>query len=187
MKLVSHLKKLFHSPFDHDTARSLYLGIVARARDVRFYDVYGVPDTPEGRFDMVALHTCLVIRQLQRDSAANRELSQALFDIMFADMDQNMREMSIGDTGVARRIKKMAEGFYGRAKAYDGALDSDDNRLLTEAIDRNVFRNALAAPENLNGLARYVRRCADHLNGDGGEALGRGTLDFPDVDGPRSP
>ena len=187
MKLLSHLKRLFRSPFDHEPARLLYLSIVGQARSPLFYEGYGVPDTMDGRFDMVALHTYLMLKRLQQDSPANQELSQALFDIMFADFDQNMREMSIGDTGVAKRIKKMAEGFYGRAEAYDAAMAGDGDQQLIDAIDRNIYRKVVSSPENLANMADYMHRCAQHLDTQSSEALSKGDVSLPSVDAPAAP
>jgi cytochrome b pre-mRNA-processing protein 3 len=179
MKLTTRLKQIFSSPFDHDVARALYVTIVSQAREPAFYEVLSVPDTPEGRYDMVALHTYMVLKRLQSDATIDTELSQALFDIMFADMDQNLRELSIGDTGVAKRIKKMAEGFYGRAAAYDTALDANDGDImLKDAINRNIFRNVQSTEQGLVGMAQYLRQELTGLQDQGREAIVGGTIEF---------
>ncbi len=179
MKLSYRLKQIFQSPFDHDVARALYVTIVSQARNPAFYEVFGVPDTPEGRYDMVAIHTYLVIRRIQSDDSIDPDLSQALFDIMFADMDQNLREMSIGDTGVAKRIKKMAEGFYGRATAYDMALAQEDgNELLKDAINRNIYRNVQSTDHGLSGIARYLRDEDTNLSCQNRDSIIRGRISF---------
>ena len=62
---------------------------------------------------------------------AGPALAQAVFDAMFSDMDINLRELGVGDLSVGRRIRKLAEGFYGRANAYRAALrEKDDNALM---------------------------------------------------------
>jgi len=126
MTMLSNLRLLFKSPFDHGVAHKLYVTIVHQSRLPVFYDKYEVQDTPEGRFDLLAIHTYLVLRRLREEHEKAAELSQALFDLMFADLDQNLREMGYGDTGVAKRIRKMAEGFYGRINAYDEGLAVPD-------------------------------------------------------------
>lgn len=182
MKLNSRLKQIFQSPFDHNVARSLYVSIVTQARTPAFYELWGVPDTPEGRYDMVALHTYLMIKHVQADPSITDDLSQAIFDIMFADMDQNLREMSIGDTGVAKRIKKMAEGFYGRAEAYDNALVLDDgDATLKDVINRNVYRNAQSTEKNLAGMAAYIRRELENLNSHSANSVLNGEVAFGPV------
>lgn len=164
MSILSSIRQLFKSPFDDRDAHALYVAIVKQARLPEFYDSFGVQDTPEGRFDMVAVHCYLVIRRLRDDQGRTSELAQALFDIMFADLDQNLREMSYGDTGVAKRIKKMAEGFYGRVKAYDAGMDEGGNTsVLEQALDRNLYRDTPVTPEQLAAMSGYVRIQAANL------------------------
>lgn len=140
-------------------AGQVYGALVAQARDPWFYRRLGVPDTVEGRFEMVALHCFLVLNRLKmahRDGQPlAQQLGQAVFDMMFADMDRNLREMGIGDLGIAKRVKALIKGLYGRIKAYEEGLAGPDG-LLAEALDRNVFAGAArdgAAP----ALAVYLR------------------------------
>ncbi len=84
----------FFRPKDfNETARKIYAALVEQARQPAFYLSCGVPDTPDGRFDMILLHAVLVLRRLKRDHDKTADLSQAVFYLMFADMDQNLREM----------------------------------------------------------------------------------------------
>lgn len=92
-------------------AEELYAAIVERSRDPRFYAAHGVPDSLDGRFEMVALHAYLVLRRLRAGGPAAEQAAQALVDVLFADMDANLREMSAGDLGVGKRVKRMATGF----------------------------------------------------------------------------
>lgn len=144
-------------------AEELYVGAVAQARDPGFYLRCGVPDTVDGRFDMIALHVYLLLRRLRTGGAAAGATAQALFDTMFADMDRNLREMGVGDLGVGRRVKAMAQAFYGRMSAYDRGMDGNGETLET-ALARNVYRGAQTAPVALAALASYVRREAHALS-----------------------
>lgn len=132
----------------------LYAQIVAQARQPVFYARLGVPDTAEGRFDMIVLHAILVMRRLRGEGGAGRDLAQALFDALFRDMDANLREMGVSDVAVPKRVKGMARAFYGRAAAYDGAIDAADRPSLAVALRRNVYRNATDA--DADRLAGYV-------------------------------
>lgn len=188
MTILSNLRQLFKSPFDHTNAHALYVMIVRQSRLPVFYENYEVQDTPEGRFDLLAIHTYLVLRRLQQERDRTAELSQALFDLMFADLDQNLREMSYGDTGVAKRVKKMAEAFYGRVKAYDEGLDAmtlQDSKIeessptvLEQALDRNLYRNTRVSAETLAVMARYMRDQTLHLEHQGIDDLMNGQVSF---------
>jgi cytochrome b pre-mRNA-processing protein 3 len=98
-------------------ADRLYGAAVAQARNPAFYVECRVPDTLDGRFDLIVLHLCLLIRRLRREGETGATLAQALFDTTFDDMDRSLREMGVGDLGVGRRVKAMASAFYGRATA----------------------------------------------------------------------
>lgn len=163
-------------------ARELYEGVLDAARQPGLYGEGRVPDTLEGRFELVVLHTSLVIRVLQAsDDVGHQALSQALFDAMFDDFDAAMREMGVGDSGVGKKIRFMAEGFYGRASAYDEALKDDDFAVLDAAIARNIF--ASEAPNAASGeLSAYVRASAEKLDAQGALTLAEtGAPDFARV------
>lgn len=158
------LARLFSRSDDHHAARKLYIGVVAQARDPVFYAEMGVPDTVDGRFDMIALHTWLVMRRLKPESDAAARVSQALFDVLFDDMDRSLRESGAGDLGVGRRVKTMAKAFYGRIAAYDEGLASDDD-VLAAALGRNLYRGADPGAARIAAIAGYVRRETAALDG----------------------
>lgn len=157
------LQSVFKRNRPAGAARRIYAVIVARARCGRFYRDFGVPDTVDGRFEMIVLHAFLVLRRLKADGGASDPLGQELFDVMFDDMDVNLREMGAGDMGVGKRVRKMVQAFYGRIAAYDGALDGNDAHLA-EALGRNLYGTISAPPDDaVDALARYVRRQAEHF------------------------
>jgi cytochrome b pre-mRNA-processing protein 3 len=131
----NHFRKPLASP--RGTIEAIYGMIVAQAREPWFYRAMGVPDTVNGRFDMVLLHLWMVLRRL-RPVEGGAELSQALFDHFCGDMDANLREMGVGDLTVPKRMQKFGEAFYGRAAAYDLALERGDEPLA-QALCRNIL------------------------------------------------
>jgi cytochrome b pre-mRNA-processing protein 3 len=149
---------LFKDSRQDQAARDLYQAIVRQGRRPGFYTACGVPDSPDGRFDMIALHAFLVLRRLKRPAPGETAaLAQALFDLMFADMDQNLREMGVGDLSVGRRVKALAQAFYGRVAAYDEGLDGDE-ATLRAAVRRNVYRHARPSEAQVAAVADYMRR-----------------------------
>ncbi len=83
------------------------------------YLALGVPDTVEGRFEALCLHVVLVLRHLRRLPAPAADIAQDLVNSVFAQLDSSLRELGVGDMGVSKRMKKLAQAFYGRAAAYD--------------------------------------------------------------------
>jgi cytochrome b pre-mRNA-processing protein 3 len=174
---------MFHffrrSPSNHSIA-SLYGTIVAQARAAPFYRNCGVPDTVNGRFEMVVLHTVLVLRRLEKEPLPLRRIGQELFDRFCRDMDGSLREMGVGDLAVPNKMRKIGEAFYGRQAAYGTALAADDPEPLVAALERNVFGAQTGTPgPGAMRLATYVRAAAESLADQDGQALSRAELIFP--------
>jgi cytochrome b pre-mRNA-processing protein 3 len=119
-------------------AHRLYAEAVERARAPVLYKELGVPDTPEGRFEMVAVHVALTLRRL-RGGEEDRALGQELFDVMFADLDQALRELGVGDLSVGNYVKRLAKNFYARLHELDAALDGDDPQRIALMLRRNAY------------------------------------------------
>jgi len=174
---------LFRSKAHERRGFELYGQAVQAARQPYFFTDLAVPDTLDGRFDLVGLYVGLLIRRLHRDAdPRGAKLAQAVFDAMFADMDTSLREMGVGDMSIARRVKNMWEAFHGRAQAYDVPLEAGDAGALAEALARNVWRGAL--PE---GDVRPARLAAIAMAADAAlaaqpfDALLTGRAQFPEV------
>jgi len=165
-----------------DTAFTLYGSIVAQARQPYFYSDLNVTDTLEGRYEMIIMHAFLLFHRLKGESENATELGQVVFDTMFKDFDRNLREMGVGDMGVGPRIKKMASSFYGRAGAYDKALEAGDNDDLEQVIARNVFNKTEPDRRVLKHLATYMRRNVEQLEGVSVETILDGKLCYVDLE-----
>ena len=124
---------------------ALYTASVAAARDPLYFEALEVPDTLDGRFDLIGLFAALMIRRLRQLPAPGAALAQAVFDAMFADMDFNLREIGVGEMSVGKKIRVMWEAFHGRAQAYEAPLAGDDAGALALALGRNVWRGAAPA------------------------------------------
>lgn len=158
-------------------AHELYCSAVAAARTPFNYRELGVPDTLDGRFDLVGLYVFLLIRRLQTVPAAGAALAQAVFDAMFSDMDLNLREMGVGDLSVGKRVRAMWEAFHGRANAYQGPLDTGDSQGLAAALARNVWRDPSRLPP-ASRLAAIVLAQARHLAAQDDFSLAHGHVEF---------
>ncbi len=158
----------------------LYLSVVGQARQPVFYRDMGVPDTPLGRFEMISLHAFLLFRRLSGMGQAGRALGQGVHDVMFADMDRSLREMGVGDLSVGKKVKKLAKNLYGRIAAYDEGLGGADD-ILVAALERNLFAESDARPDQITALAGYMRRQAAGLERQEESALMSGAVVFEPV------
>lgn len=136
----------------------VYLRLVEQSRQPDFYQHCGVPDTLDGRFDMLVLHAFIVLDRLAGQGEREASFAQALFDHMLADMDVNLREMGVGDLSVGKKVKQMAQAFYGRAQAYRDGLAADGGEALAAALRRNLFRSAQPRRAQVEAMAAYLRR-----------------------------
>jgi cytochrome b pre-mRNA-processing protein 3 len=154
--IVLFLKRLFHPPRFQAEAQAIFRQIAERARNPILYTVYGVPDTIDGRFEMLCLHAYAVFHGLKGKGPDADALSQATYDAMFADLDGSLRELGVADLGVGRRIKTMTEALNGRMQAYDRGFAAGGD-ALAEAIRRNVYGTVTPRDDQVRGMAAYLR------------------------------
>jgi cytochrome b pre-mRNA-processing protein 3 len=176
----STLKRLFGSEraVRREITDRLYDQIVAAARQPALYQDWNVPDTPLGRYEMMALHVFLILHRLRGETGAAAALAQELTDAFFADLDHSIRELGVGDMGVPKRMKKLARMFYGRATAYGEAVERGDAPLLSRALARNV-RPEEADWKAAADLARYALAANAALALQPVSDIVSGRVDFP--------
>src|SRR5215472_12546224 len=197
--------KLFRSSSPAAKIGDLYGAIVAQARKPAFYldpgpgegAGYGVPDTVEGRFDLIVLHLVLVLFQTGElagsapgQGQVRHVIGQNLFDEFCRDLDDNLREMGVGDLTVPKKMRGFAEAFYGRQAVYVAALAANDRRELENALARNIFDETKAGAGPAR-LAAYVRAALSQFKARGQDAfesaLRRGKLSFPEPESVSAP
>jgi len=179
------------SPQTHIIA-ALYGTIVAQARSPVFYQSYGVPDTVNGRFEMLVLHIILLLNRLRAEPDRAQAFGQGIFNHFCSDMDGNLREMGVGDLAVPANMRRIGEAFYGRQAAYDAALAAADPVALAEVLGRTIFGLDQGTTTGARRLAAYageaVRQLAtQHLSANAGvnagDGLGLEELTYPDPNG----
>jgi cytochrome b pre-mRNA-processing protein 3 len=168
---------LFRKSSESGPAASLYDTVVAQSRHPAFFQNLGVPDTVDGRFDMIAMHAFLLLRRLKSPATEAGNLPQVFFDTMFGDMDRSLREMGAGDLGVGRRVKGMATSFYGRIAAYERGL-ADPTDALEQALARNLYGTVEGDTAQIHAMADYMRREARALDRQSGADLLAGRVVF---------
>jgi len=141
------LNTMLRGKLHRQAVEHLYAQLVARAREPVFFARFAVPDTLDGRFDLLTLHAWLLLARLKEEPV----LAQALVDRVFIGFDGALRELGVGDIGLGRRLKALASAFYGRLEAYGGAGTVEE---MTAALGRNLYRGA--PPSCIGALAAYV-------------------------------
>ncbi len=164
-----------------DEGRRLHEALAGQARLPVFYTDLGVPDSIDGRFEMLCVHAHAVFHRLRGRGAQADQLGQATYDAMFAGLDAALREMGVADLGVGRRIKIMTEALNGRIQAYDAALADSDAEALPAALRRNVYGTTQPQDGQVRALAAYQRALRAVLAEGDDAALPAGRVPFPQV------
>lgn len=171
----------FPNPFktrrEYNAAHKLYTATIVAARDPWLFNDCGVPDTPEGRFEVLTLMAFLVLRQL-KDIDGAENLAQSYFDIMFEDIEANLREMGVGETTLAKRMKKLAGSFYGRIKTYDEAISSSAPETWRSTIKRYLFSDTQVSENILTVTADYAREIGQNIAAQSTSELLSGRIVF---------
>lgn len=154
---MSLLDRLFGRTEDpRDALRPLWNAIIVRARDPHWYAAGGVPDTLDGRFDMVALVMSLVLLRIEASEEHGRE-GVLLTELFVDDMDGQMRQIGFGDMVVGKQMGRIMSGLGGRIGAYRAALADPDPATLDAALVRNVWRGIAPDAASLAHVAAAVR------------------------------
>ena len=162
-----------------DAVHRLYAAVVEQSRQPTFYADWGVPDSREGRLEMLNLHAMLLMRRLRSEGHEGRAVAQALFDLMFLDLDRHLREWGVGDLSVGKHVKKLAQSFFGRAAALDPLLTTRDGAGIEEVLRRNVYSDGQAPPQSaVTRLAEYLLRQETWLEGSDGSTIVDGLVTF---------
>jgi cytochrome b pre-mRNA-processing protein 3 len=170
--LFSRRKRL-----DRDAAERLYEACVRAARQPEFHRFYGVPDTLQGRFEMVSIHLFAVLNRLMHEPGDDPELARLLAESFVADMDGAFRDMGVGDLRVPKRMTTLYRSFGGRMAAYRSALQNGGEAIV-QAVARNVFPDG-ADPAHALHLAGYLESAAHALMHADLDGLRRGDAPFP--------
>ncbi len=144
-------------------AHNFYGSIVALSRAPALYSDYGVPDTVEGRFEILVLHVFAALERLGRENGAQGKLNQDLVNLFFDDMDTTSRELGVGDLTVPKKMRVLAAVFEERMAAYKKAFEDKDPRLLSDEFQQNIFAGNDASQVQAKELVRYAEMLRTRL------------------------
>ena len=156
----------------------IYQKIVFFSRDKIFYTKYQVPDSIDGRFDILALITIIFIFRLSKIKPKGPELSQVLFDCIFKDLDYSLRELGAGDVSVSTNMRKFISSYMGRQKVYIDALKKNDVEKLMFSIKNNIFRNTIIEEKIISLLSKKILEIVEHLNSVSDDKILDGDFQF---------
>jgi len=172
---LSFLARLFGEKEERSRLDPLYSAVVAAGRTPAWYRDGRVPDTLEGRFDMVASILALVLLRLEREGEAARAEAVLLTEAFIDDMDGTLRQIGIGDFVVGRHVGRLMGALGGRLEAFRAAPGGD----FEAAVRRNIFRDSPPSAEAVAFVAGGLRRFDAELARASLERLLEGGLPTP--------
>ncbi len=155
--MLTLLKKIFQPAPAELTAKQQYAALAEQSRNVFLFETCALPDTLDGRFEAIILHLFIAERRLP-DTPHSMDLIRALHEAFFEDMDRSLREGGVGDTGIGKRVKRMAAGLYGRLQAYRDSIGNADQ--FKETLIRNAYGTCENPPASdaVNALMQYIQQ-----------------------------
>ena len=160
---------------------SIYNKIVIISRNKKFYEIYSVPDTMDGRFDLLVLFSIIITFFLHHSGAKGKLLSQILFDKIFLDLDLSLRELGAGDAGVHIKIKNMVKSYMGRQKVYCDSLEKNDFKSFKLHIIKNIYRNVDNYSNSPDRLINYCKKTCFLLHKKKDVDFLLYSFDFPNI------
>lgn len=166
-------------------ATELYGSIVTGARQPAFFTDLGVPDTLEGRFEMICIHMHILLTRLEAAGEPGRKLFRAVSEAFVTDMDDAHRELGASDLSVPRKVKAATGALLGRLKAYRVASLVEDKSMLAQALARNVWpgrEQAMVDRGSAGRLACYIRTSSAELAAVPDRSVLAGKMTFPEAE-----
>jgi cytochrome b pre-mRNA-processing protein 3 len=170
---MSLFQRIFGETKQRAPLQPLYRAIVARGREPAWYLDGQVPDTIDGRFDMIAAILSLVLLRLERDGHAARDQSVLLTEIFIDDMDGTLRQIGIGDYVVGKHVGRMMSALGGRLGALREAKAAGS---YDEAVTRNIFHEQPPSDAAVAFVAGGLRDFAAALDAASTESVLAGSL-----------
>lgn len=164
------------NPYEQ-AVHEVYAKALDNTRKQMFYTEYGVPDTFDGRFDLLLLHIFMILHRMLKENPVSAEsFNQALFDETFKDMDQTLREMGIGDMGIPKHMRKMMKAFNGRMHGYQYAIKE---HTLSFALKNNLYGTTPdVEPETILKMEQKVLEMVKTLKTQSVDDIMSGNIEF---------
>jgi len=154
--IFKSFKKIYKTNQEIDKVFVFYNNLVNLARNPDLYLKGGVPDTIDGRFELIVLHAHFFIKKLTKLGDKEHAFAQNLIDCMVKDFDLSLREIGVGDLSVGKKVKHMVSSYYGRAKIYDETIVDFDGNFL-KALKNNLYGTVVPKDSHLKFILEYIK------------------------------
>ncbi len=151
----------------NNNVKKIYQNIVEISRSKFFYINLKLKDNFETRFDLIIFHAFIIFFYYKNLKQGKSSISQELFDFMFSDFENNLREMGFGDIAVNKKMKVFITAFYGRLAQYSKGIDiyknDGDKSLLQKTILNNIYKGDEVLNEHISYFIEYMKVNIEHF------------------------
>lgn len=168
---------MFGARADRNDYRPLYQKVVEFGRNPFWYREGQVPDTIDGRFDMIAAVLTLVLLRLEEEGKETSHASVMIAELFIEDMDGSIRQMGIGDLMVGKHIGKMMGALGGRLSVFRDAIKEKSG--FEAPVRKNIFHDAPPSEEAVSTVATRLERFHQSLVGQSKDAVLSGRISLP--------
>ena len=151
MPLFTHKKKI-NSYLD-----GLADNLNQSARTPMFYTDMGIKDNIQGRLDLLLLHLAILSNGVQ-----DQDVSQYVFDKVFAQIEQSLRQVGVGDLSIPRKMRDIMKASNGLTHAMQQGLETGGENL-SEVLHKNLYAAKDEDTAHAVSIAAYVQACHDAL------------------------
>ena len=168
---------MFGAGADRNVYRPLYDKVVEIGRDPFWYREGRVPDTIDGRFDMIAAVLTLVLLRIEEEGKETSQASVMIAELFIEDMDGSIRQMGIGDLMVGKHVGKMMGALGGRLSVFRQAIQEKNG--FDAPVRKNIFHDAPPSENAVPTVATRLERFHQSLVGQSKDAILSGAISLP--------
>jgi len=118
---------------------SIYNYILLLSRNKLFYTEFLLKDTFQNRINLIFIHMSFLLIKAKKNNTKDFKLfSQKLFDLVFKNIELNMREIGFSDTLINKNMKFVTKTFYDillKSEIYNEKSKEEKKLFLLNFLD----------------------------------------------------
>jgi len=136
----------------------LYNNILLLSRNKLFYTKFDLIDAFQNRIHLIFIHISFIFIKIKQNNKNKmfKIFYQNLFDLIFANIELNMREIGYGDTTINKNMRFLTKTFY------DVLLNCEKYRNMNDE-EKKVFFNKCLAQNNIKNNTN-IKAIVEYFN-----------------------
>ena len=145
---------------------ALYNNILLLSRNKLFYTKFDLNDTFQNRIHLIFIHISFIFIKIKQNNKDQmyKIFYQKLFDLIFNNIESNMREIGYGDTAIIKNMRFLTKTFYNvllRCEKYKIMKAKEKNIFFNKYLEQNNIKNITNNKGIIKYFNKYVAFCFD--------------------------